>query len=70
MGRVALDMDDLVAARGDDLAAADAAERADRCRIGSAPRFDRRNCWGAARLCQRADRYCAGGDALKELSSR
>src|SRR5262245_49995871 len=70
MGRVALDVDHLAAARGDYLAAADAAEGTDRCRSGCTAGFERWNRRSAAGLSQSPDRYCARCEPLEELATR
>ena len=69
MARVALDVDDVAAARGDHLAAADAAEGANRCRSGCAAGFERRNRRAAPRLRQGADRHRARRQSFEKLAA-
>ena len=70
MAGVALDVDYLAAPRRHDLAAADAAEGADRRRGGCAAGFERRDRRSAAGLRQGADRHRAGCKSLEKLSAR
>ena len=70
MARIALDVDHVAVARGDDLAATDAAKGADCYRLGGAAGFERRNRRAAPRLRQGADRYRARCQSLEELAAR
>src|SRR5215510_15052588 len=67
MGRIALDVDHVAVARGDDLAATDAAKGADGGRLGGAAGFEWRSCRATLRWQQGAERYRPRGQSLEEL---